>query len=317
MALTEFDMIRRYFEPVAAAGALGDDCAVLSLAPRHELNISTDTLVRGVHFPELSDPYELAWRSMGCCLSDLAAMGAEPLGYTLALTLPEADEDWLAAFCHGLHAAGDLYRVPLVGGDTTRGPLTLTLTVMGQTPIGGALRRQGGRPGDRVFVSGALGGAGAALAYLEHPEQAPTLCERYWRPQPRLALGRALRGLATAAIDISDGLAADLGHLCRASGCGAELTLQAIPMESEAIVLLGADQAMRWALSGGDDYELCFTVPAARVEEVAGLADELRVPLTEVGVLETEPGLRGLKDGLSADLSTWLPRSGYQHFGMS
>lgn len=317
MALTEFDMIRRYFEPVAAAGALGDDCAVLSLALCHELNVSTDTLVHGVHFPELSDPYELAWRGMGCCVSDLAAMGAEPLGYTLALTLPEADEDWLQAFSKGLLAAGNLYGVPLVGGDTTRGPLTLTLTVMGQTPTGAALRRHGGRPGDRVFVSGALGGAAAALAYLEQPAQAPALCERYWRPQPRLVLGRALRGLATAAIDISDGLAADLGHLCRASGCGAELTMQAIPLEPEVVALQGENRAMTLALSGGDDYELCFTVPAARVGEVAALAEELGLPLTEIGVLETEPGLRGLRDGLSAELSTWLPRSGYLHFGMN
>lgn len=308
MAPTEFELISRYFAPLVAEGVGGDDCAVLSLPAAHELVVSTDTLVCGVHFPTVCNAEWLAWRAVGCCGSDLAAMGAIPLGLTLALTLPSVDPTWLADFARGLAAATRNTAIPLLGGDTTQGPLSLTLTVLGAVPNGAALRRHGGQVGDRVWVSGRLGAAAAALTVLEQPERAPLLLEQYWKPQPRLKLGRALLGLATAAIDISDGVLADLGHLCTASGCGARLDPTLLPLHPQAVSLLGEPHARELALSGGDDYELCFTAPAAVDEQIAALAAGIGLELHCIGELVAAPGV-SLTDGSA-------PRqAGYQHFG--
>lgn len=310
MALTEFELISHYFAPLTAKGAGGDDCAVLSLPPAHELAVSTDTLVCGIHFPTGCSAELLAWRAVGCCVSDLAAMGADPLGLTLALTLPAVDGGWLEDFSRGLAAATRTAGIELLGGDTTRGPLSLTLTVLGAVLAGGALRRGGGQVGDRVWVSGRLGAAAAALTVLDQPERAPLLLEHYWKPQPRLELGRALRGLATAAIDISDGIIADLGHLCAASDCGARLDAARVPLHGEAVALLGEPRARELALSGGDDYELCFTAPPEADERLAALAADSGLDLSCVGELVAAPGLV-LADGRIPE------RAGYQHFGGS
>lgn len=304
--MTEFELIERYFNPLIPPAQRGEDCALLDLAPGEELAVSTDAMVAGRHFPEGAAADLVARRALAGSASDLAAMGARPLGCTLALTLPEIDPPWLAQLSRGLARGTSELKLPLLGGDTTRGPLTLTLTVLGALPRGQALRRGGGRPGESVWVSGSLGGAAAAL---EFPTMAPDepLQQRYWLPAPRLELGQALRGLATAAIDLSDGLLADLGHLCRASGCGALIDPLRLPLHAQALERLGEDRARALALSGGDDYELCFAsgVPAGQIE---ALGRRLGVALHRIGELVAEPGV--------SLVGAETPRhTGYQHFG--
>jgi thiamine-monophosphate kinase len=240
---------------------------LLAVAPGDLLVNSVDTLVAAVHYPDDAFPEDIGYRALAVAASDLAAMGAAPLACTLALTLPDADPLWLQAFSEGLRQATGAFRLPLVGGDTTRGPVTvITVSVFGTCPAGAALTRGGARVGDAVCVSGTLGDGAAALAFLEErwqpdPDAAEALFARFYRPRPRLALGQALRGQATACIDISDGLLADLGHLCAASGVGMALESAALPL-SPALAGAG-DRARDWALAGGDDYELAFTLPAA------------------------------------------------------
>ncbi|HET7843384.1 MAG TPA: thiamine-phosphate kinase [Xanthomonadales bacterium] len=280
---------------------IGDDGAVLRVPRGRELVVAVDTLVAGVHFPRDTAPADVGWKSLAVNLSDLAAMGAEPAWATLALTLPEPDAQWVRAFARGFAALAKRHGVALVGGDTTRGPLCVTVQAHGFVPPRRALRRDGARAGDAVFVSGTLGDAAAGLA---HPRVAP-LRARLDRPTPRVALGLALRGVASAAIDVSDGLAADLGHVLDASGVGAALDVDAMPASN---ALRGAVADLRaLQLGGGDDYELCFTVPAKRVDRVARIARDLRTPLTRIGTIERERGLR------DADGRT-LARSGYVHF---
>ena len=313
--LSEFALIQRFFQPLSRTSAfvrcgIGDDCAVLSPAVGEELALSVDTLVEGVHFPYDYAPSMLARRALAACVSDLAAAGAEPRAFTLALTLPENRSDWLAAFSSALAEDAEHYSVSLVGGDTTRGPLCLSFQVMGVVPAGGALLRSGARPGDDIYVSGSLGGARAALDYLDSdsPDARQQAClERYHRPQARVKLGMALRGIASAAVDISDGLAADLGHILNASGVGGRLMLDALPIHP---AITGLAAARDYALSGGDDYELCFTAGAEQREPLAALSAALGLPLTRVGGIVPGDGLLCV----DAKGQAYSASAGYQHF---
>lgn len=289
----EFDLIRRFFQRPAAAGVevgVGDDCAVLVPTPGARWLVSCDMLVEGRHFLSTVDPARLGHKALAVNLSDLAACGATPRGFTLALALPRADEDWLRGFAHGLWALADASGIPLIGGDTTQGPLNLCITVFGEAPAGQALLRSGARVGDEVWVSGQLGDARLALeVFRGSVALAGDAFEQVRRamelPTPRLALGQALRGVATAALDISDGLLGDLGHLLAASGVGATLDVDAMPRSAVLAQQPGALQRT-CLLAGGDDYELVFTAPPG-----AALPD-VGVPLTRIGRIEAEPGLR-------------------------
>lgn len=310
----EFELIRRYFLPLSKAGrnsavivSSGDDCAIQRVGAGKDLVFSIDTLVEGVHFPAGYSPERLGWRSLAVAASDLAAMGAEPVCFTLAMTLPEADPEWLAAFSSGLSTAAARFGLDLVGGDITRGPLTLSLQVHGTVPADGAIKRSGAKPGDLICVSGTLGNAGAALAILDL--QAPgawqsELLSHYHNPQPRLALGCALRGKASAAVDISDGLVADLRHLLDASGAGGEIDIECLPL-SDALIAERAD-AKELALYAGDDYELCITLPEAAFE---ALSSDIRNQITVIGRVHEGEGL--VFKGEKAPVR----HRGYDHFG--
>jgi thiamine-monophosphate kinase len=320
MALTEFELIQRCFADQAGALAradvrlgIGDDCAIVAPCSGQELLVSVDTSVAGVHFPATISPYDIASRSLAVNLSDLAAMGAEPAWFTLALTLPEMDEPWLFEFSRGLFDTANEYGIALVGGDTTRGPLSITIQVQGYAPTGKALRRDGAGVGDLVCVSGSLGDAGAGLALVLQEEGDATdhLQRRFLAPLPRITTGLALRSVASAAIDISDGLLADLGHILERSQVGAVLQAKAIPLSPELRQAVGEDQALQHALSAGDDYELCFCVPADQVEKLAAIAAQTKVPICQIGVVTAELGLRVL-DAQGQPMP--LPAAGYQHF---
>ena len=296
----EFDLIQRYFQRPARTGqpagvdvGIGDDCAVLVPTPGARWLVSSDMLVEGRHFLSTVPPERLGHKTLAVNLSDLAACGATPRGFTLALALPRIDEAWLAGFSRGLLALADESACPLVGGDTTQGPLNLCITVFGETPPGQALLRRGARVGDEIFVSGQLGDARLALevfrgrvlldgAGFESVRRAMEC------PVPRLALGQALRGVASAAIDVSDGLLGDLGHLLTASGVGACIDWEALP-RSEVLSAQPVEVQRDCLLAGGDDYELIFTVPPGA--NWAGMG-ALGVPLTRIGVIEAAPGLR-------------------------
>lgn len=290
--LDEFALIRRYFSQHSLseriALGVGDDCALLSPQAGEQLAVSVDTQVAGVHFHDNSPPFFIATRALACAVSDLAAMGAQPLGFTLALTLPQLDEAWLEDFSRGLYAAAQSYHCPLIGGDTCRGSLTISIQVHGALPAGSALTRAGAGVGDDVWVSGTLGDGAAALAWLEGRFQvekpvADYLATRFYQPQPELALGVQLRGLASAAIDVSDGLLADLGHLCHASEVGAVILVEQLPLASEWSGLVSQRQARDWALTGGDDYRLCFTAAASARPALLSLAGVSLVGQTVAG----------------------------------
>ncbi len=277
----EFDLIARYFTRTARRNPLGvgDDCALLQPAPGMQLAVSTDLLVEGRHFLSTADPVALGHKSLAVNLSDLAACGAEPLAFTLSLSLPSVDEAWLAAFSDGLFALADGYRCELVGGDTTRGPLAISITVFGEVPAGQALLRSGARAGDDLWVSGTLGDARLALEAFRGTLSLPQAVlaaarQRLEEPQPRIALGCALRGLATSAIDISDGLLGDLAHVLRRSGVGASVDSEAATalLAARSHLALPQQQVLQLVLAGGDDYELAFTVPPRLRAAVAGAA---------------------------------------------
>ncbi len=298
----EFELIRRHFlharsGPAVALG-IGDDCALLSPSPGHQLAISSDMLVEGRHFFPEVDPQALGHKALAVNLSDLAAMGARPLGFTLALALPQADDAWLHAFSDGLLALADAHGCPLVGGDTTRGPLNLCITVFGEVAPGQALRRDAARPGDDLWLSGRTGearlalerrrGTGWALAASDDP----TLCrQRLERPTPRLALGRALAGVAHAAIDLSDGLCGDLGHILAASGVGAAIELTALPV-APALATLPDAHRLECLFNGGDDYELLFTAPSTAREAILHAGAASATPVQRIGHITTNTGLR-------------------------
>lgn len=318
-ALGEFALIRRYFAAAACAApasgvalGIGDDCALLQLPPGEQLAVSTDSQVAGVHFPHDPDPFLLAQRVLAAAASDLAAMGAAPLGFTLALTLPAAEPAWLEAFARGLDVMARACRLALIGGDTTRGPLNINVTVFGSLPAGQALRRSGARAGDLLCIGGATGEAAAALPLVLGERVArdavdALLLARYWTPQPQLALGQALRGLASAALDISDGLLADCGHLADESGVRLLVDAERLPL-SFALRKAAGPRALELALGGGDDYRLAFTLPphALTALRVAGFAFHV------IGRVERGSGVR-LRDGHGRDITP--ARTGYQHFG--
>lgn len=315
----EFELIRRYFASAACAAGgeavalgIGDDCALLAPRAGEQLAISTDTLVAGVHFPAVCDPFLLGQRALAVSASDLAAMGASPIGFTLALTLPEADPAWLEAFAHGLNLKAQACSLTLIGGDTTRGPLSMTVTVFGGVPAGRALTRSGARPGDLLCVGGTLGEAGGALPLVlgevqADPAIAEPLLARYWSPQPQLDFGQALRGKATAALDVSDGLLADCGHIARASGVALVIEAERLPESAPLEALLGRERALQLKLGAGDDYVLAFTLPPEHLASLCANWPQMRV----VGKVESGSGVRVL-DGNGADIT---PRQGgYLHF---
>jgi len=320
MALSEFELIQNCFTGPAAASlrsdvrlGIGDDCAILSPRPNHELLVSVDTLVAGVHFPASISPYQVARRSLAVNLSDLAAMGAEPAWFTLALTLPEANESWLREFSRGLFDVANQAGISLVGGDTTRGPLSITIQVQGYAPAGQALRRDRAQVGDLVYVSGSLGdaGAGLALALSGNIEETDYLVSRFLSPTARIDTGRALLGVASAAIDISDGLLADLGHILKRSQVGVKLQANAIPLSQSLRQAVGERKSLELALSAGDDYELCFCVPPEKADKLTVIAEQTGVPLSRIGVITTETELYVLDEN---GQSMSLPPAGYQHF---
>ncbi|GAA4426395.1 thiamine-phosphate kinase [Acidovorax lacteus] len=302
----EFDLIARHFtRPVRRAVlGVGDDCALLAPTPGMQLAVSSDMLVQGRHFFADVDPEALGHKALAVNLSDLAACGARPLAFTLALALPEADDAWLAALARGLFALADAHSCELVGGDTTRGPLNLCITVFGEVPAGQALLRSGARPGDDVYVSGTLGDARLALEALQGHLTLPAEVlqaarQRLERPTPRVALGQALRGLATSAIDVSDGLLGDLAHVLDRSGVGAVVEIErAIELIAARAYLkstsshFDAEVWQRAALAGGDDYELLFTAPAAERQAVQAVAAAVGTPVARIGHIEAVPGLR-------------------------
>jgi thiamine-monophosphate kinase len=300
---SEFELIGKYFARLGAERAdvrvgVGDDGAVLMPPPGRELVVVTDSLVEDVHFPKGSPAASIGHRAFAVNLSDLAAMGAEPAWALLALTLPQADETWLDGFAR---AAGDLCRkhgVALVGGDTTRGPLSMTVTLMGVAPLGVALERRGGQPGDAIFVTGSPGDSAAGLAleqnrlHVSDPMSARILRDRFLFPTPRCEVGIALRGLASACIDVSDGLGGDLEKLCVASGCGAEIEAAALPVSDALTGAVGRELAREYALTGGEDFELLFTVPLAKLAAMNNAVALGLGPVTRIGTLVPGKGVR-------------------------
>jgi len=315
---SEFDLIRQFFTRPAPGALLGvgDDAALMALAPGNELAVSTDMLVAGRHFLADADPYLLGHKALAVNLSDMAAMGATPRWATLSLALPAADEAWLRAFSQGFYALAERFHVDLVGGDTTRGPLNLCVTILGEVPAGLALRRDGARCGDEIWVTGSLGGAALGLRHLLGQEvlteaEARDCLGHLHQPEPRVALGRALLGLATAAIDVSDGFLADLGHVLSRSGVGAEVNFDRLPAHPAVAARLPLDAGRQSLLAGGDDYDLCFTAPPVHADAVSAAAASLGLPVTRVGCLVAEAGLRLL----APDGSPMVWEScGYDHF---
>jgi thiamine-monophosphate kinase len=318
--LTEFELIERYFRDCGAArsdviAGVGDDAALLAVPPDTELVAATDTLVAGVHFPEGSPAASIGHRALAVNLSDLAAMGARATWALLALTIPEAEEAWLGEFAAGLGRLARAHRVALVGGDTTRGPLTVTVQLLGTVPRGDALRRSGGQAGDALFVSGTPGDAAAGLALeqgrLSAPPEALTyLRERFLLPTPRMALGERLRGFASACIDVSDGLLGDAGKLAQASHTGVEISFAELPVSEPLVRAAGEEQARTLALTGGDDYELLFTVHPEKVAAMLADLPPERWGYTRIGALRAAPGAEVLRDGTVMQFS----HCGYQHF---
>ena len=318
--LSEFDLITEYFDrprPTSAVLGIGDDCALLAPTPGMQTAISSDMLVEGRHFFAGEDPQRLGHKCLAVNLSDLAAMGATPTGFTLALALPSADRPWLHGFSQGLFALADAHGCELIGGDTTRGPLTISITIFGEVAPGHALRRDAAQPGDDIWISGTLGDARLALAgYTGELALAPAEQEaagaRMHLPAPRVALGRLLAAqrLARAALDISDGLVGDLGHILKKSRVGATLDVDALPC-GPVLANKERDLRRRFTAAGGDDYELCFTAPASSRDAIIAAGAQCGTPVTRVGVIDAAPGLR-LVDARGAALALQL--QGFDHF---
>jgi thiamine-monophosphate kinase len=321
MPLSEFELIDRFFRELGARRpdvevGVGDDAAVLVVPPGKRLVAAADALVEGIHFPRGTAARAIGHRTLAVNLSDIAAMGAAPAWAILSLTLPEADEVWLADFAAGLGELARRHDVALVGGDTTAGPLVVSLTILGLADQGAYLTRSGAHPGDHVFVSGTVGDAAAGLALLESRLAGGTeaarehLRQRFLYPEARLGLGARLVGIASAAIDVSDGLAGDLEKLARASRCGARVEVDALPLSPAFIECAGPDGARDMALRGGDDYELCFAVPEERLPQLADRVPVQRWPYRRIGVLNDTGRIEYVSAG-----STLPPlRAGYDHF---
>ncbi len=326
--LTETEIIARYFsQPGLSADAsqhqgialgIGDDCALLSLPPGHEMAVTMDVLVEAVHFPAAADPELLAQRALAVNLSDLAAMGATPLAFTLGLTLPTVDEAWLDAFSRGLRESASRYGCPLAGGNLTKGPLQICIQAHGLVSAGKALLRSGAKAGDDVYVSGCTGRAGLALALLAGTlngatkQQEQELLAAYYQPVPQLALGKALPGIATAAQDVSDGVLNDLGHMARSSNVAIVVEAAAVPIAPILTALQTHDAALTLALTAGDDYELVFTAPAVRQQDVATAAANAGVRVSRIGRVIAGHGVQ-VRD--SEGHIVEFDSKGYQHFG--
>lgn len=324
--MNEFELINKYFTPqtkLAGTGVLvgvGDDCSLLKIRTDKRLAVSVDTLVSGVHFPVDASPGDIAQRALRVCLSDLAAMGAEARWFTLALTLPDTNETWLSAFSQALVDAAKEFNCVLVGGDTTKGPLTISIQVMGEVDEQLALLRSGASPGDSIYVTGSLGDAAAALALMNgslqgenirtNEEDGQYLLQRFYRPQPCFHEAKKIQGLASAAIDISDGLLADLGHICEQSHVGAEVDLQQLPYSSVLEKIANEAQRESWALVGGDDYELCFTVPAEKAQQIDEMTMSGTLNATAIGRIVEGSGVQCYKQGSLIKTEN----SGYLHF---
>ncbi len=320
--MNEFALIRQYFthasnttEHNGVALGIGDDCALLDLPPGHQLAVSLDTLVEGVHFPSGMAPQHIASRAFTTALSDLAAMGAKPLWVTLGLTLPEANEAWIQAFSQSFISIAQRYNCALVGGDTTRGPLTVTVQVHGAVEASKAIRRSGACMGDTVYVTGSLGDGAASLAYLQNRLIIDAAAQQYLeqcfhQPSARIDEGLLLAGIASAAIDVSDGLYADLEHICMASQVGAKLHLEQIPCSSHWRKHVSREQAIEWIMAGGDDYELCFTVPPENVFQVDNCIQDGVLCAAAIGEISAVDGIQLCENGTPVTLDC----QGYQHF---
>lgn len=319
--MSEFTLIDRLRQRTAGAVdarlrlGIGDDAALWQPRVGHELVACCDTLIAGRHFPDDTDPADIGWKALAVNLSDLAAMGAEPAFALLALTLPHAPaDDWLAAFADGWNALAASHGVALAGGDTTRGPvLSLTVTCIGDVPQGRALRRDGAQPGDGIYVTGTLGDAAGGLAAWPRRDQRDVepLIERLSRPLPRLDVGQRLRGVASSAIDISDGLGADLRHVLRASGVAAEVAIERLPISDALRAAFDDERALAMAVGGGDDYELCFTAPSAHALELTAVASACDITITRIGTI-TEGDELHWRDGNGRAVT--FPAGGWDHF---
>jgi len=319
----EFALIDKYFARPTPSAVLGpgDDCALLQPSPGKQLAVTTDMLVAGTHFLPDTDPRNLGWKALAVNLSDLAAMGAQPRWVTLAGAMPAVDEAWIAKFAEGFFACAAEYGVDVVGGDTTRGPLNLCITALGEVEPGQALRRDGAKPGDQIWVSGRPGLASLGLAHLQGkiklPEPWPRLCVgALEKPRPRIALGLALNGIASAAIDVSDGLLADLGHIAERSGCAAAVKLVQLPHlpKGDSYDAVLRKLALECQLAGGDDYELCFTAPGPQSLAIGRIAAELELPLWCIGEMTAGPAGEVTvfdPDGKPVEFE----QRGFDHFG--
>ena len=315
MSQGEFDLIARIRQRAAARGdvvlGIGDDCALLLPPPGMQLAVTMDALNVGVHFPPDTAPADIGWKALAVNLSDLAAMGAQPAWGTLSLSLPQGDPGFVDAFFDGFFALAAQHGFALVGGDTTRGPLSIAITAHGLVEPGRALRRDGAREGDDIWVSGTLGDAAGALRQWQAGAAiSPVLQARLDRPTPRVALGLALRGIASSCIDVSDGLLANLAHICRASGVGAEVDVDALPASDALRAAFDPDTRRVLQAAGGDDYELCFTVPASAAEALGNALVDAGTGATRIGTITAATGVRPVLAG-----AAWsAPATGWQHF---
>jgi thiamine-monophosphate kinase len=320
--MNEFEIIQHFFKKhhqhhrQDVILGIGDDAAILEISPENQLIVSIDTLVGGVHFPLSTTAEDIGHKALAVNLSDLAAMGAEPAWVTLALTMPHFDEAWLTDFCMGFFTLANAHRVAVIGGDTTRGPLSISVQAHGFVPRGKAITRQNAKPGDSIYVTNTLGDAGLALDFIQNQiaikaTYQPSLLERLNRPEARIQEGRLLRDIATAMIDISDGLLADLGHILEQSEVGAFIDVHQIPLSKALQDAVSIDKALSLALCAGDDYELCFTVPKHLQNQLENIMQTQSSKITCIGEITQEQGLRLRK----IDGSPFQPKSlGYQHF---
>lgn len=321
MSITEFGLIEEYFyqrkvRRKDVAVGIGDDCALLNMPAGQQLAITVDTMVEGIHFLPSTTAEDLAWKAIAVNLSDLAAMGAEPAWLSLALTLPETNKEWLGAFSNTFFECTDYYGLQLIGGDTTRGPLAITIQAMGFVPPQTASLRSGAKPGDIIYVTGSIGDAGLGLAISKgqhkpvNKKYANELVERYNRPTPRVAAGIAIRQVVSAAIDLSDGLAGDLPHILQASKVGAIIDLESLPLSKAMLAECSYDKATQYALSSGDDYELCFTVSEDNVEQLEKALKSTNCRYTSIGRITGGNKITYCQSGEKVELKL----SGYRHF---
>ena len=313
---SEFSLIQKYFTwdkpPKFLDVGVGDDAAVLTPPENKQLVISVDTLVAGVHFPEETEAHAIAHKSLAVNLSDIAAMGADPAWFTLSLTLPSIDDDWISEFSGGLKELADQYNIFLIGGDTSRGPLSITIQVMGFVEKNKALLRSGAQHGDKIYVTGTLGDAAAGLKVIQdklffEPHDATECISQLEYPQPRNNISRLIRGFASSCIDISDGTLADLQHILDASGMGASININSLPLSS-ALKKLDPNKAQELALTGGDDYELLFTLSSLKEYQLTAISQHRKTPITCIGTIDRS--ITGIK--LTPNIE--LAHTGFQHF---